>query len=258
MEQKELLAVLGDSPQAKKFAVYIVKSLREVDKKTGKNKNWWLHNLSVENLCDLYNRVASEGLYIDGEHITIQSTGIVFDYVAYKNKMLMVYPDSIIDVQLVYLGDDFDFQKDSGKVVYTHKLADPFGQKEQDIVGAYCVIKNKRGEFLTTLTREDIEKRRSISRGDFIWKKWFAEMAMKSVIKRACSFHYADIYQNIEEIDNENYDLEKPIEEKRRISDADFTKFLGQSNDYVEKYKDRFLFSEEQEKQLNIRIEDHA
>jgi hypothetical protein len=37
-------------------------------------------------------------------------------------------------------------------------------------------------------------------------------MIYKTVAKKSIKFHFNDIYQNIEEIDNENYDLENPLE----------------------------------------------
>jgi hypothetical protein len=32
---------------------------------------------------------------------------------------------------------------------------------------------------------------------------------MKTVVKKACKIHFGDIYTNIEEMDNENYDASK-------------------------------------------------
>ena len=37
-------------------------------------------------------------------------------------------------------------------------------------------------------------------------------MCLKTLIKKACSKHFNDIYQNIETLDNENYDLENSTE----------------------------------------------
>jgi len=147
-------------------------------------------------------------LIFDGVHITLQSTGVSYDYIAYKNKMLLAYPETIIDVSLVYTKDEFVFEKKSGVVSYVHKIGDPFGQTETDIIGGYCVIKNKRGDFLTLLNKADIERHRKVARTDYIWKSWFAEMALKTVIKKACKQHFADIFQNIETIDNEGSDVE--------------------------------------------------
>jgi recombinational DNA repair protein RecT len=37
-------------------------------------------------------------------------------------------------------------------------------------------------------------------------------MALKTIIKKACKQHFSDIYQNIETIDNDNYDLDNPLD----------------------------------------------
>ena len=141
--------------------------------------------------------------------MTLQSTGINYDYVAYKNKMLLAYPESQVDLALVYKGDEFEVKKESGKVEYTHKITQPFGNSE--IVGGYCVIRNKRGEFLTILNASEIEKHRKLAKQDYIWANWFKEMALKTVIKKACKQHFADIFTSIEEVDNENYNLDNPL-----------------------------------------------
>lgn len=208
----ELLKTTEDSynqEDIEKFAAYCVRLKNEL--KDGVKKNPWMQSKSEEQMAELFRRVAKDGLVFDGEHITLQKTGISYSYVAYKNKMLLAYPESQIDVSLVYTGDDFSFTKDSGKVCYKHNIIDPFGQKDSDVVGGYCVIKNKRGEFLTLLGKEDIEKHRKVAKTDFFWKQWYKEMCLKTVIKKACGQHFKDIYRNIEANDNENYDLENPI-----------------------------------------------
>ena len=179
------------------------------EKKGNTHKNPWMSHRPDSWLADAYKLVSKDNLAFDGKHITIQSTGISYDYVAYKNKMMNIYPESLIDVQLVKAGDKFKFSKESGHVTYQHEIVNPFG--DSDIIGAYCVIKNKRGEFLTTLSREEIDKHRKVAKTDFIWKNWFNEMVMKTIIKKACKTHFSDAYHNIETLDNEQYDLEQPL-----------------------------------------------
>lgn len=222
MNRNEIKPILKEynQGQVNNFIEYVTR----LDNEKGKDKkpkNQWMRYRTNEWLANQFKKVASQGLVLDGEHVTINVNGISYDYVAYRNKMLMAYPESVIDVGMVYKGDKFEFSKNSGKVYYTHNIADPFGQKEGDIIGGYCVIKNKRGEFLTLLSRDDIEKHRKVAKTDSIWRQWFFEMAMKTVIKKACKQHFQDIYQSIEQTDNENYDLETPtdvtIDEKADI-----------------------------------------
>ena len=54
----------------------------------------------------------------------------------------------------------------------------------------------------------DIEKMQKTARATNIWKEWYSEMVLKSVMKRACKRHFRDIVVNVEKLDNENYDLE--------------------------------------------------
>jgi len=211
MEKLKIIELLDKAEHAEQFASYVIKLETETDKE-GRLKNPWMKGRKEEEMVALFNRVAEDGLVFDGKHITLQSTGISYDYVAYKNKMLLAYPESKIDVSLVYQGDDFSVAKESGSVIYSHNIKNPFDRKEEDIIGGYCVIQNRRGEFLTIMSKEDIEKHRKTAKTDYIWRQWFIEMALKTVIKKAVKQHFSDVFEKIEDTDNENYSLENPLE----------------------------------------------
>lgn len=213
MDKKKIIECLSkyQKEDVEKFAAYCVRLSYEKNNKTGALKNPWILKIPEEQLAKYFERVSKDGLIFDGVHITLQSTGISYDYIAYKNKMFISYPESTVDVSLVYKDDEFSFKKESGKVFYTHNIKNPFSQLENDIIGGYCIIKNKRGEFITLLSKDDIEKHRKVAKTDYIWRQWFVEMALKTVIKKACKQHFSDIYQEIENNDNENYELENPL-----------------------------------------------
>lgn len=217
MNKDDIIKLLPDydSEKVEKFASYCIRLLLEKEKVDGKwtnnPKNPWMARKTAQEMATLFKRVAKEGLDFDGAHVTLQNTGISYDHVVYKNKMILAYPESKVDMALVYKGDGFAFSKESGRVEYSHQIANPFGQKDEDVAGAYCVIKNKRGEFLTTLSPDDIKKHRMKAKTDSIWKQWFKEMCLKTVVKKGCKQHFEDVYRGIEEMDNENYDLESPV-----------------------------------------------
>lgn len=242
MFEKRKLKELLQGYDSKKVDVYLVYCDKlATEKKDGKIKNFWMSHKTDEELANYYKSVALDGLHLDGKNITLQNRGIDYNYKAYKNKMLIVYPESIVDVQLVYKDDDFSFSKESGHVIYSHKINNPFGNKDENIIGGYCVIKNKRGEFLTTLSHEEIEYHRKIAKTDGFWRKWYSMMNLKTIIKKACGMHFEDIYQNIETIDNDNYDLtnslELPIEAKQEIEEIKTTEDLAKYyNDNKDKY----------------------
>ena len=184
----------------------------ETDKDREKKlRNPWFRYFEEDQAIDIYNKVAIDNLSIDGETITLQNKGKVmvsYNYQAYKNRVLNVYPESKFDIQLVCEGDDFSFRKENGSVIYSHKITNPFNTKP-NIIGAYCIIKNQRGEFLESLNMTEVNKMKSAAKTKNIWETWESEMILKSVIKRACKRHFRDITTNIDTIDNENYDLER-------------------------------------------------
>lgn len=209
MNTQTIAAALDKYPenQVNNYLAYIQRLATE--KKNNNLKNPWMNYKKEPELIRIFETVALDGLVFDGIDITLQSTGVSYSYQAYKNKMFIAYPESLVDVQLVYAGDSFSFSKNSGQVNYTHTIANPFGHDDGDIIGAYCVIKNNRGQFLTTLSPKEISKHRAVARTDYIWKQWFPEMVLKTVIKKGCKQHFKDTYYNMEVLDNENYDLEK-------------------------------------------------
>jgi len=212
MEKNKVINGLKDFDQfqVKNYANYL--EFVECDEKDGVRRNKWMKFRSEEELIDFFKKVNSEGLVFDGVHITLQSTGISYDYQAYKNKMLIAYPESIIDDDLVYKNDVFDSRKESGKVIYSHEIQNPFSRKDNDLIGGYCVIKNKRGEFITMLGKDDIDKHRKVARTDMFWQKWYPEMVRKTIIKKACKKHFADVFENIINMDNHENDIENDLE----------------------------------------------
>jgi len=207
MNKQDIINLLQDfnSEEVEKFASYCIRIYLD-------DKNAFMKKKKAEDMALLYKRVANEWLIFDWVHITLQSTGISYDYVAFKNKMLIAYPESLIDVQLVSNKDEVEFSKESWKVNYTHKFWNIFEIKDEDVIWAYCVIKNRRWEFLTTINKDEIEKHKKVARTSYIWNAWFKEMALKTIIKKACKTHFNDIYEKILEEDDKQNDIEKGTE----------------------------------------------
>ena len=221
--QEQIVELLADENKvdAERFAAYCQRIKMEKDKR-GAPKYPFMQAKSAKELAQLFRRVKQDGLVFDGKHVTLQSTGITYDYVAYKNKMLGVYPETKFDLAVVVKGDTFTSSNEDGKLTYKHVVADPFAEK-QEIIGAFCVIRNQRGDFLTTLNAADIKKHRAVAKTDSIWSAWFKEMVLKTVIKKATKYHFDDIFANLNETDNESIDLETvilPEEDRAKIDET--------------------------------------
>ena len=148
------------------------------------------------------------GIPLDGLNAAITGKNKVYiTWVGYKNKVLSLYPEAQFDVSLVKEGDEYSFSKESGEVIYSHKMADPFASPK--IKGAYAVLKYDRGEVLETLDVETFNKMKASSQLKSSWQNWESEFWLKSVIKRVCKRAFHDEFEEIEKIDNENYDMEQ-------------------------------------------------
>ena len=93
MNQQALSKLLQnfDKPAVDDYIKYCFYVLNDT-KSGGQEKNPWMKNRSDQQLADCFIAVVKDGLPFDGKHITLQSTGISYDYVAFKNKMLLAYP----------------------------------------------------------------------------------------------------------------------------------------------------------------------
>jgi hypothetical protein len=182
-----------------------------IDKKSDKSlKNPWLQYAKDEDLVQVFKKVQIDGLWVNGTSVTLGFRGSilpVYNFQAYKDKLIIAYPESKVDLQLVHEGDEFSLNKESGKVNYSHDFGDPFAVTRV-IIGAYCIVKNKRGEFIETLNMVEISKMKEAAKTKAIWNVWEGEMILKSVIKRACKRHFNDHFEKIMKVDNEENDLD--------------------------------------------------
>lgn len=213
------------------FISYVNQLKSEVDK-DGKLKNWWAQKQTDTQYIDIFKKVYETGLFIDGDSVTITFRGkmlVTYDYHAYKNKILLSYPETIFDFQVVYKGEEFSFRKESGKVIYTHKINNPF-DNNKEIVGAYGIIKNSKGEFIELITTDDIQKMKNTSTMKHIWNSWYDRMVLKSVIKRICSVHFKDITKDIDMIDNLTNEPERATIDELILNDIDNAETEDQLN----------------------------
>tara|TARA_R110000796_G_scaffold185721_2_gene302594 strand:- start:606 stop:1556 length:951 start_codon:yes stop_codon:yes gene_type:complete len=197
----------------------LITHLKYLQTATKKDKSFtckWFSFLDIDKVIILFNKAISQNLHIDGKHIIIENRAgqirLSYDYIAYKNKLLTVYPSAKFDFNVVYKGDDFSIAKKDGKVYYDHKLNNPFDNKDENVTGVYCIIKIDTGDFFITLDIQEINQLRSIATSDDIWKKWFKDMCIKSAIKKIVSKHFDDIYTDINQNDNDYINLENPID----------------------------------------------
>lgn len=169
---------------------------------------------NVHNQQELYGLVVkylNAGVNLDGINVVLTGKNMgLITFHGYMNKVKSLHPNVFFDVQLVREGDTFKFAKESGSIVYTHDIGDPFNDKK--IIGAYCVVRLNNGngdESLELLNAEDFQKMKSSSRNSSTWNKWESEFWRKSVIKRACKVYFSEEVESLERIDNEDYGLEE-------------------------------------------------
>lgn len=86
---------------------------------------------------------------------------------------------------IIYEGDEFEIEIEGGRERIA-KHTTSFLNRDNDIIGAYCIIKKSDGEeALTVMTRKEIEASWSQSKNKSVQNKFPQEMAKRTVINRA-------------------------------------------------------------------------
>ena len=86
---------------------------------------------------------------------------------------------------IIYEGDEFEIEIEGGRERIS-KHTTSFLNRDNDIIGAYCIIKKSDGEeVLTVMTRKEIEASWSQSKNKSVQNKFPQEMAKRTVINRA-------------------------------------------------------------------------
>lgn len=237
--------------------------LKNEKNKSGYLANSWFAKESDENLIAIFKKLASKELYIDGDKILLRHKGgkliVLIGYQIYKNELLRKYPKAIIDLQIVRKDDEFHFKKENSKIFYTHNIKSAFSETE--IIGAYCVIKCCRGEFLTIMSRDELDKIRSKASFDDIWREWLKQMCLKSILRRACKWHFYDITSHLDVLDNDSFDMSKSSNENKNESlERQIELFKNILNDVVPEVKEvlidnfiKFDYSEKQQYYLKVK-----
>lgn len=86
---------------------------------------------------------------------------------------------------IIYQGDEFVIEIINGReTLKDHKTS--FQNRDNEIIGAYCIIENNNGDqFLTTMTKKEIDASWSQSKTKNVQNKFPQEMAKRTVINRA-------------------------------------------------------------------------
>lgn len=86
---------------------------------------------------------------------------------------------------IIYQGDEFVIEIINGReTLKDHKTS--FQNRDNEIIGAYCIIENDSGDqFLTTMTKKEIDASWSQAKTKNVQNKFPQEMAKRTVINRA-------------------------------------------------------------------------
>jgi phage recombination protein Bet len=150
--------------------------------------------------------------------------------------------------------DEFSIDIANNKIVHTiSNLPTDRGE----ILGAYAIVFRKNGEPTVVF----VEMHR-YNKGYNTWKTHPEDMIKKVAESKALklAFGISGIQLEDEFDIKDGIALPRDGEEfkKRLLSAKEFKQFISQSNDYIERYRERFDFTEEQLQQVNNKLDQTA
>lgn len=85
------------------------------------------------------------------------------------------------NVQVIYEKDEIDIDLATTAVRHKPSFVE---RKDSSIIGGYCIATNGSERVLEFMSKEEIDFVKNEASTDMIWKKWYGEMAKKTIIKR--------------------------------------------------------------------------
>lgn len=191
-----------------------------------------------KNLIDCINQAISLGLPIDQNQYCylvpykcningkwIKRLQLQIGYKGYIYKVKQNYPNAIFQASLIREKDTINLYKEKNNDYIDHKYGSPLSKENNVVLGAYCIItflnNGKNKSIVELLDKEDLDliKSKSKTKEDrkdkngktilTIWQEWYGEMCKKSVIRRACKVHFSAQVKDLNEFDNQMYDVSK-------------------------------------------------
>lgn len=123
---------------------------------------------------------------------------------------------------IIYEGDEFDIEIEGGRERIA-KHTTSFLNRDNDIIGAYCIIRKSDGEeVLTVMTRKEIEASWSQSKNKSVQNKFPQEMAKRTVINRAAKafINTSDDSDALIQAVNDTTEEEFENEQERAVRDV--------------------------------------
>ena len=123
---------------------------------------------------------------------------------------------------VIYEGDEFEIEIEGGRE-WIAKHTTSFLNRDNDIIGAYCIIKKSDGEeVLTVMTRKEIEASWSQSKNKSVQNKFPQEMAKRTVINRAAKafINTSDDSDALIQAVNDTTEEEFENEQERAVRDV--------------------------------------
>ena len=123
---------------------------------------------------------------------------------------------------IIYEGDEFEIEIEGGRERIA-KHTTSFLNRDNEIIGAYCIIKKSDGEeVLTVMTRKEIEASWSQSKNKSVQNKFPQEMAKRTVINRAAKafINTSDDSDALIQAVNDTTEEEFENEQERAVRDV--------------------------------------
>lgn len=179
-----LVRVLPSDADRAQFAIALVVAANEIDAKYAGNTK---AVLSAAFSAARLNLIPGSAL---GLSYFVPFKGVINLIPGYKGYLDLAAGNGFIrwvSTEVVYRGEEFRYWHDERGHHITHEIPIDRSDDDRDIIAAYCSYQTRTGDTAipVVVNRQKIDAARNTNKCGDVWGKHFAEMAMKTAIRRA-------------------------------------------------------------------------
>lgn len=148
-------------------------------------------------------------------------------YKGYLYKIRQLRKGAYVEVHLLWPGDEFRYQSQSGCAEYTYKPAKAVRSDFGNVIGGFVYMawtqNGREYSCIHTMSREELDEAKRASKAkNGPWNNWPGEMMKKVILRRACKLEFIGDpdMERIIEIDNKEYDRPSQTPQTEQINYA--------------------------------------
>lgn len=198
--------------------VYQYKHLRDADDSRAAKKNIEIPPCTIGSIREAFKASLDVGIPVNESKLAyLTRYGNELSYhIGYKGliyKIRQLRPGAYVEVHLLFEGDEFDYQSNSGIATYHYKPTKAIRGDFRSVTGGFAYISYfqdaREYSYVTPMDQSEIQNAFSKSKmqSGQTWQLWSGEMKKKIILRRACKLDFIGepVMEKVLNYDNKDF-----------------------------------------------------